>query len=56
MALLDKVSLYCKKNNIEVIEDHFKLEFIDDQEEAFLTGTAVEITPISSIDKQICYR
>ena len=40
-----------KKNNIEVIEDHFKLEFIDDCEEAFLTGTAVEITPISSIDK-----
>ena len=24
-----------KKNNIEVIEDHFKLEFIDDCEEAF---------------------
>ena len=39
-----------KDNKIQVIEDHFKLEFLEDCEEVFLTGTAVEITPVASID------
>ena len=40
-----------KKNNITVFEKHLKPEFLTDCDEAFLTGTAVEITPIKSIDK-----
>ncbi|MBD22248.1 MAG: branched-chain amino acid aminotransferase [Alphaproteobacteria bacterium] len=39
-----------KKNQIKVIEDHLKIEFISNCNEAFLTGTAVEISPINSID------
>ena len=39
-----------KDNKIQVIEDHFNLEFLKDCEEVFLTGTAVEITPVASID------
>ena len=39
-----------RENNIHVIEDHFNLEFLKDCEEVFLTGTAVELTPVASID------
>ena len=31
-------------------EEHLNLDFIKECQEAFLTGTAVEITPISSIN------
>ena len=40
-----------KMQNINVNEGHFKTNFLSECDEAFLTGTAVEITPISSIDK-----
>ena len=40
-----------RKNNITVFEKHLKPDFLTDCDEAFLTGTAVEITPIKSIDK-----
>lgn len=40
-----------KKIEVEVIEDHFEIDFLEDCDEVFLTGTAVEITPVSSIDK-----
>ena len=39
-----------KEHKIQVIEDHFNLDFLEDCEEVFLTGTAVEITPVASID------
>ena len=39
-----------KKNEIKVTEDHFQIDFISKCDEAFLTGTAVEISPISLID------
>ena len=39
-----------KEHKIQVIEDHFNLGFLEDCEEVFLTGTAVEITPVASID------
>ena len=38
-----------KENNIKVHEKHFKLDFLKTCDEVFLTGTAVEITPVSSI-------
>ena len=34
-----------KKNKIEVFEDYYDLDFLKHCDEAFLTGTAVEITP-----------
>ncbi len=40
-----------KDNNIVVNEGHFKPEFFLDCEESFLTGTAVEITPVRSVDE-----
>ncbi len=40
-----------RKLKIPVKEDHFKPEFMKECDEAFLTGTAVEITPIRSIDQ-----
>ncbi|MEE2694894.1 MAG: branched-chain amino acid aminotransferase [Pseudomonadota bacterium] len=40
-----------KKMQIDVIEDHYQPNFLLDCNEAFLTGTAVEITPVISIDK-----
>ena len=40
-----------KKNKIEFFEDYYDLDFLKHCDEAFLTGTAVEITPVSSIDK-----
>lgn len=40
-----------RKLKIDVIEDHFEINFLKDCDEVFLTGTAVEITPVSSIDK-----
>ena len=39
-----------RKIKIKVTEDHFKLDFLPNCSEAFLTGTAVEITPINSIN------
>ena len=42
-----------RKIGIEVEEKHIKLDFIKDCDEAFLTGTAVEITPISEIGENI---
>ena len=39
-----------KKNKIEVEEGHYDQSFLEDCEEVFLTGTAVEITPVISID------
>ena len=39
-----------KRIKIKVTEDHFKIDFLSNCSEAFLTGTAVEITPINSIN------
>ena len=39
-----------RKIKIKVTEDHFKIDFVSNCSEAFLTGTAVEITPINSIN------
>ena len=38
-----------RENNIKVHERHFELDFLKTCDEVFLTGTAVEITPVSSI-------
>ena len=38
------------KNKIEVEEGHYDQSFLEDCEEVFLTGKAVEITPVISID------
>ncbi len=40
-------------NGIEVVEKYFKPEKIITSDEAFFCGTAVEITPISSLDDKI---
>ena len=40
-----------KEQGYNVLEKHIKPEEISNYEEAFLTGTAAEITPIRSIDK-----
>ena len=39
-------------NSLKIVvkEDFLKPDFLKDCQEAFLTGTAVEITPIQSID------
>ncbi|MBF91955.1 MAG: branched-chain amino acid aminotransferase [Rickettsiales bacterium] len=39
-----------RRNKLKVFEKHFKPNFIKDCHEVFLTGTAVEITPVSKID------
>ena len=39
-----------KKQGYNVLEKHIKPEEVENYDEAFLTGTAAEITPISSID------
>ena len=39
-----------KKLKIEVEEKHYNFDFLEGCEEVFLTGTAVEITPVTSID------
>ena len=38
-----------EENKIKVHEKHFKLDFLKNCDEVFLTGTAVEITPVSHI-------
>ena len=38
-----------KEHKIKVHEKHFKLDFLKTCDEVFLTGTAVEITPVSTI-------
>ena len=39
-----------QENKIKVHEKHFKLDFLKTCDEVFLTGTAVEITPVSRIN------
>lgn len=39
-----------KKLKIEVEEKYYNFDFLEGCEEVFLTGTAVEITPVTSID------
>ena len=34
----------------DVPSAHFEIDFLEDCDEVFLTGTAVEITPVTSID------
>ena len=41
-----------KKNNIKVIEKRVTPKDLLSADEIFLTGTAVEITPVSQIDKK----
>ena len=38
-----------KQAGLEVIERHIMLEELENAKEAFLTGTAAEITPVSKI-------
>ena len=38
-----------KENNIKVVEKHISMECLKQSDEAFLTGTVAEITPIASI-------
>lgn len=40
----------CKDQGIEVREEFFNIDTLKQSDEAFFTGTAAEITPISSID------
>ncbi len=40
-----------QKLKIEIEEGHYEFEFLESCDEVFLTGTAVEITPVTSIDK-----
>jgi branched-chain amino acid aminotransferase len=40
-----------RARGIEVIERHIKPEELSDAQEVFLTGTAVEITPVREIDQ-----
>jgi branched-chain amino acid aminotransferase len=39
-----------KRLKIKIEEDHYNFDFLKNCEEVFLTGTAVEITPVTSID------
>ena len=39
-----------KQNNIKVHESYLEMDFLEGCDEVFLTGTAVEITPVSCID------
>ena len=39
-----------KKNGIEVVEKHIKLEELNNFEQCWLTGTAAEVTPVGQID------
>ena len=40
-------------NGFKVIEKYIKPEEVSNYDEAFLTGTAAEVTPIQSIDKNL---
>jgi branched-chain amino acid aminotransferase len=40
-----------KARGIEVIERHIKPEELKDAKEVFITGTAVEVTPVREIDE-----
>ncbi|HEY4716051.1 MAG TPA: branched-chain amino acid transaminase [bacterium] len=46
----DSVMQIAKNNNIEVQESRFTRDELYTADEAFLTGTAAEITPIASVD------
>ena len=39
-----------KKNGIEVVEKHIRLEELESFEQCWLTGTAAEVTPVGQID------
>ena len=39
-----------KKNGIEVVEKHIKLEELEGFQQCWLTGTAAEVTPVGQID------
>ena len=43
----------CKDLNMEVIEKNIKFEDLVEADEAFFTGTAVEITPITSLNGKL---
>lgn len=45
-----------KDNDIEVVESHIEPTSIQNAEEAFITGTAAELTPVSEIDDVIFKR
>lgn len=39
----------CKENNIEVVEEPFTIEFMNQADEAFITGTTTQIMPVIKI-------
>lgn len=41
----------CKKLNIEIVEENIKLEDIEKIDGGFMTGTSVNVLPISTIDR-----
>jgi branched-chain amino acid aminotransferase len=47
----DTIMQIAKNEGIEVIEQDIKPEFIDQIDEAFFTGTTVEVTPIAKINE-----
>ena len=46
LTIFDHITPHVRKVN----EDYFKFDFLKSCSEVFLTGTAVEITPVKSID------
>ena len=49
----DTIIHLAKEHGIEVIEKHITRDEVYTAEEAFFTGTAAEVTPISELDKRI---
>jgi branched-chain amino acid aminotransferase len=47
----DSIFRIAKDNDIEIVEKALSLEELKDADEAFLTGTAVEVAPIKQIDE-----
>lgn len=49
MAVLD----LCRDNGIEVIEEPFTVEFMQEADEAFITGTTTEVMPVTKVSETI---
>lgn len=55
LAGITRIALFriCKENNIKIIEEAFSVDFMNQADEAFITGTTTQVMPITKVSDAV---